>query len=129
MLENSKILICDDSLLVRKKLRATLRKTVSGQIIEASNGAEAVVMYKATKPSLVFMDIVMPNLNGIEAVKLIKEFDDQAQIIMLSSSGTKNHLKQAIEAGAVNFLQKPLNEERLQTLLKKYGGESGGNHV
>jgi two-component system chemotaxis response regulator CheY len=115
-----KILICDDSMLMRKKLKDSLNLCGSFDILEASDGQKAIDVYKEEKPNLVFMDIVMPIKDGIEAVLEIKEFDKQAKVIMASSIGTKENLKKAIEAGAFEFIQKPWEQEYVSKIISNF---------
>lgn len=115
-----KILISDDSILVRKKLKDFLKSLGISEIYEAVNGQEAVDSYKANKPDLVFMDIIMPVKTGIEALKEILEFDDCAKIVMASSVGTQEHLKDAIEAGAYDFMQKPIDNEQILKFISNF---------
>lgn len=118
MSENlTKILICDDSILMRKKLRESINSCGSFEVLEATDGEKAVEVYKEARPALVFMDIVMPVKDGIQAVSEIKEFDNKAKVVMASSSGTKEHLKKAIKAGAFEFIQKPWEQEQITTII------------
>jgi two-component system chemotaxis response regulator CheY len=118
MAENSlKVLICDDSILMRKKLKDSLASCGCLDIIEATDGEKAVDMYKENNPNLVFMDIVMPIKDGIKAVEEIREFDKKAKVVMASSSGTKEHLRKAIEAGAFEFIQKPWEQEQIAKII------------
>jgi len=118
MTENSlKILVCDDSMLIRKKLKEVLKSCGCGNVSEAANGQEAIDIYKESNPDLVFMDIIMPFKNGIEAVKEIIEFDKDAKVVMASSAGTKEHVKEAIKAGAFEFVQKPWEKEQINKIL------------
>lgn len=106
-----KVLICDDSMLVRKKLTDTLKSIGITTIFEATDGQKAVDQYKENKPDLTFMDIVMPNKTGLDALKEIKEFDADAKVVMASTIGTQANLITAIKAGAYEFLQKPVKED------------------
>lgn len=115
-----KILISDDSILVRKKLKDFLSSLGITNIYEAINGQEAVDSYKANKPDLVFMDIIMPVKTGIEALKEILSFDDCAKVVMASSVGTQEHLKEAIEAGAYDFMQKPIDNEQVLRFISNF---------
>lgn len=115
-----KILICDDSMLMRKKLKDSLNLCGSFDILEATDGQMAVDTYKENNPNLVFMDIVMPVKDGIQAVSEIKAFDENAKIIMASSSGTKGNLKRAIEAGAFEFIQKPWEQEQIAKIINNF---------
>ena len=114
-----KVLICDDSILVRKKLTDVLKKAGITAISEAKDGVQAVDMYKEIKPDIVFMDIVMPVKTGLDALIEIREFDNNAKVVMASTIGTQSHLVSAIKAGAYEFLQKPVKEEDIQKVLNK----------
>lgn len=107
-----KILISDDSLLLRKKLREELEK-LSCQVVEAKDGEEVIELYNRFRPDGVFMDIVMPKANGIDALKKIKEIDQEARVIMLSSTGTAANLLEALKLGAIDFIQKPYNSSQI----------------
>ena len=89
---------------------------------EASNGAVAVEMYKKEKPDVVTMDITMPDVDGIEAVKQIKEFDPSAKIIMCSAMGQQSMVMEAIRAGAKDFIVKPFQADRVLEAIKKVLG-------
>ena len=118
---NIKILICDDSILARKQLADVIKKfNDKVDIIQGRNGAEAVDLYKSNSPVLVFLDIVTPEKDGIQAVREIMEDDEDANIIIVSSVGTQNQLKAAIEAGARDFIQKPFSEQSIEKILKSY---------
>ncbi len=118
MTENSlKILVCDDSMLIRKKLKEVLKSCGCNNISEAANGQEAIDIYKDSNPDLVFMDIIMPIKNGIEAVKEIIAFDKEAKVVMASSAGTKEHVKEAIKAGAFEFVQKPWEVVQINKII------------
>lgn len=88
--------------------------------IEAKNGVEAIEMYDKHGPTLVFMDIIMPEKDGIDALKGIIELDPKAIVIMLSSVGTKSNLKAALSLGASDFIQKPWDLKNLNTVIQKY---------
>ena len=119
-----KILLCDDSMTVRKKMGNLLQSLIQCNIYEATNGDEAIQSYQDLHPDLVFMDIMMPQKDGIEAVKGIIAKDPSAKIIMLSSVGTKNNLQEALKAGALDFVQKPCEEARLKIILDTYRKEA-----
>ena len=95
LLENAKILVGDDSILARKQLKDVLTSFGAKNFIDAANGQEAIDQYKAEKPDLVFLDIVMPVKDGIAAVQEICEFDASADIVIVSSVGTQHQLKQS----------------------------------
>ncbi len=108
-----KVLICDDSMLVRKKLRVLLEDEFGCLVIEATNGWDAIAQYQKEHPQIVFMDIVMPECDGLEALKKIKEIDDQAKVIMVSSTGTSAKLIDALKLGAADFIQKPYDQGQI----------------
>ncbi|MFC0298148.1 response regulator [Geobacillus jurassicus] len=107
------VLIADDAKFMRVTLARILEKanhTVAG---EAENGKEAVELYRRLRPDLVIMDITMPIMNGIEAVRAIKEIDPGAKIIICSALGQQRMVVEAIEAGAADFIVKPFEETRV----------------
>ena len=117
------ILVSDDSILARKQLKdVILRHSPDVTFVEASNGQEAIDLYHETHPDMVFLDIVMPKKDGIEATKGIIAIDDKADIIIVSSVGTKMQLKAAIEAGARDFIQKPMNPSQVESVLESHLG-------
>ncbi len=117
------ILVSDDSILARKQLKdVILRHSPDVTFVEASNGQEAIDLYQETHPDMVFLDIVMPKKDGIEATKGIIAIDDKADIIIVSSVGTKMQLKAAIEAGARDFIQKPMNPSQVESVLESHLG-------
>lgn len=119
-LEDAKILICDDSILARKQLKDIISTMGSPEFIEGSNGQDAVDKYRECNPDLVFLDIVMPKKDGNEAIKEIIEMDADATIIIASSVGTQSQLKNALEAGAHDFVQKPLNKDQVTQLIQRF---------
>lgn len=124
---NLRVLVCDDSLLIRKKFRQTLEKCKCKEILEAENGNEAVEAVKKEKPDLVFLDIVMPDKDGIEALKEIKEISPDTKVIMASSVGTSKNLKIAVENGAYDFIQKPITLEAVLNIIEKVLKEDNVN--
>lgn len=121
-IDEGKVLVCDDSILARKQMKDVISIAGSPTIVEASNGEIAIEVYKAEKPDLVFLDIVMPKKDGNAVIKEIMEFDPDAKIIIVSSVGTHTQLKSALEAGAVDFIQKPINKVQVIDALNKYLG-------
>ena len=122
-MENVKILICDDSILARKQLKDIIVEHGYNNFLEASNGQEAIDLYKANKPELVFVDIVMPIPDSVQAIHEIREFDPEANIIVVSSVGTQTQLKNAIMEGARDFVQKPYTNSGIADILKaRFGG-------
>ena len=117
--EKKVVLICDDSILIRRLMRDVMGEGGVAEIIEAQDGVQAVDLYREHRPDIVFMDIVMPGKNGLEALTEIREFDPSARVVMASSTGTRKNLKAAIDAGACDFLQKPFEREDLLEILRR----------
>ena len=116
------ILIVDDAAFMRMMIKDVLSKNgfvISG---EADNGSMAIEKYKELNPELVIMDITMPELDGIQAVKEIKKIDDDAKIIMCSAMGQQAMVIEAIQAGAKDFIVKPFQAERIVEAVKKVLG-------
>ena len=107
-----RILITDDSKLLRKKLREELEK-LDCEVIEASNGKEAIMRDLEQEPDGVILDIVMPEVGGIEALQVIREVSPTVPIVMLSSAGTPQKLMQTLKMGAIDFIQKPYTKEQI----------------
>ena len=116
-LEEAKILISDDSILSRKQLKDAILRLGTPTFIETSNGQDAIDSYKREKPDLVFLDIVMPVKDGNAAIREIREYDPKAEIIIVSSVGTQAQLKAAIESGAKDFIQKPMNPNQIAAII------------
>jgi two-component system chemotaxis response regulator CheY len=112
-IEDLKILITDDSILARKQLKDIISTLGSPAFVEAKDGQSAIDRYKEEKPDLVFLDIVMPGKDGNAAIQEIMEFDPDATIIIASSVGTQSQLKKALESGAKDFIQKPLDKDQV----------------
>lgn len=120
MSSKAQVMICDDSLLVRKKLRELL-EGIGCDVCEAGNGAEAVELYRKIQPGIVFMDIVMPQLDGLAALRIIKEIDGNARVIILSSALTHEKLLEALKNGACDFIQKPYTREQIVRAISAAG--------
>ena len=118
MAEKLKILVTDDSKLLRKKLRGELEE-LGCEVIEAENGKEAIMQDLKEQPNGVILDIVMPEVGGIEALQVIKEVSPELPIIMLSSAGTTQKLKQTLELGALDFIQKPYGSEQIKQAVER----------
>ncbi len=116
------ILICDDAAFMRMMIKDILSKngyTVAG---EAENGVKAVEKYNELKPDLVLMDITMPEMDGIQALKNIKAADGSAKVIMCSAMGQQAMVIESIQAGAKDFIVKPFQAERVLEAVKKVVG-------
>ena len=114
-----KVLVVDDAIFMRKMIAEILVENGMDVIGEADNGSSAVERYKQLKPDLVTMDIIMPEMNGIDAVRQIIAFDSQAKIVMCSALGQQALVQEAITAGAKDFLIKPFNPSRVVEVVNK----------
>lgn len=103
------VLIVDDAKFMRNLLRKILTEGGYEVVGEAETGAEAVKLYQELKPSVVTMDIVMPDMSGIDAVKKIKEIDPNARIVVVSAMGQQALVSEALKAGAADFVVKPFH--------------------
>lgn len=119
-IENLTILICDDSILARKQIKDIISTLGTPTFVEASDGQGAIDIYKEKKPDLVFLDIVMPNKDGNIAIQEIISHDPNATIIIASSVGTQSQLKCALQAGAKDFVQKPLEPQQILDIVRKF---------
>ena len=107
------VLICDDAAFMRMMIKDILSKNGYNVAGEAENGARAVEKYAEVKPDLVLMDITMPEMDGIQALKKIKEGDPGAKIIMCSAMGQQAMVIESIQAGAKDFIVKPFQADRV----------------
>lgn len=118
----TKVLIVDDAAFMRMMIKDILEKNGFQVVGEANNGIKAVELYKKERPDVVTMDITMPDMDGIDAVKEIKAFDPAAKIIMCSAMGQQTMVMDAIKAGARDFIVKPFQPDRVLEAIKKVVG-------
>ncbi|MGB9860334.1 MAG: response regulator [Moorellaceae bacterium] len=118
-----RVLIVDDAAFMRMMIKDILTKNGYEIAGEAENGVKAVQLYKELKPDVVTMDITMPEMDGIAAVKAIKQMDPNAKIIMCSAMGQQLMVMEAIQAGAKDFIVKPFQQERVLQALQKVLGQ------
>jgi len=114
----AKILVVDDA----EFLRVRISKMLQGdghEIAEAENGARAVAVYKDVKPDLVLMDITMPEMDGLTALKEIRGYDPKAKVVMLTALGQESVVLEAIKSGARDFVVKPFERERVMNAITK----------
>jgi two-component system chemotaxis response regulator CheY len=114
-----RVLIVDDAAFMRMTLKLMLERNGFEVIAEAENGAVGVRKYMEYHPDLVTMDITMPEMDGIEALKKIKEYDPKAKVVMLSALGQEVFIKEAILIGASHFIVKPFKEDHVIETLNK----------
>jgi len=113
------VLIVDDAAFMRLAIKNVLEKSGFKVIADAKNGQEGIEKYLELRPDIVTMDITMPDMTGIEALKKIREIDPHAKVVMISAMGQERMVKEAIINGARSFIVKPYKEEHItQTLLK-----------
>ncbi|MCM1467200.1 MAG: response regulator [Alistipes sp.] len=116
------ILVCDDAAFMRMMIKDILTKNGYNVAGEAENGLKAVEKYAELKPDLVLMDITMPEMDGIQALKKIKETDASAAIIMCSAMGQQAMVIESIQSGAKDFIVKPFQADRVLEAVKKVVG-------
>lgn len=112
-----KILITDDSALLRRKLRQEL-EAMDIVVMEAENGKAAIIESLKDKPDGIILDVIMPEVNGIEALRAIKEIDPHMPVVMLSSVGTQEKILETMQIGALDFIQKPYTKEQIQKSIE-----------
>lgn len=110
----AKVLIVDDSRTSRKILRGILEEYGHEIAGEAENGEVGFLKYKELKPDVVTMDITMPKMDGLECLKIIKHFDSEAKVIMVTAAGQKDKMMDAIKNGASEFVTKPFDKEEIK---------------
>jgi two-component system chemotaxis response regulator CheY len=115
----AKILIVDDAAFMRMMLKDILTKGGHDVVGEAENGLVAIQKYQELKPDLVTMDITMPEMEGVEAVKEIRKKDANAKIVMCSAMGQQGMVVQAIQAGAKDFIVKPFQGDRVLDAIRR----------
>lgn len=116
------ILICDDAAFMRMMIKDILTKNGYTVVGEAENGAKAVEKYAELKPDLVLMYITMPEMDGIQALKKIKEADPSATVIMCSAMGQQAMVIESIQSGAKDFIVKPFQADRVLEAVRKVVG-------
>jgi len=126
----TRVLIVDDAAFMRLSLKTILENCGFEVVGEANTGIKAIQLYKQLKPDLVTMDLTMPELGGVEAIKMIKVIDKDARIIVISSMGHEINVREAIMAGAISFIVKPFKAEVVsQQLLNISGVVSNWVHI
>lgn len=114
-----KVLIVDDAMFMRNSLKMILERNNYEVVGMAGNGIEAISQYKSLRPDVVTMDITMPEMDGLEALRAIREFDKDAKIVMISAMGNETHVRDSIISGAKNFIVKPFHEDKVIAVMSK----------
>jgi two-component system chemotaxis response regulator CheY len=114
----AKVLLVDDAAFMRMRCAKVLTK-LGHSVVEAENGVQAVDQFEKEKPDLTLLDITMPEMDGIEALKAIKMRDPQAKVAMVSAMGQQSMVLEAIKSGAADFVLKPFDEDRLVAAVTK----------
>ena len=115
----AKILIVDDSRTSRKMLRSILESKGHEILDEAVNGQDGVQKFQALRPDVITLDITMPIVDGVEALKMIKALDSNAKVVMVTAAGQKNKMIDCIKAGANEFLTKPFDQQEILDVIAK----------
>jgi two-component system chemotaxis response regulator CheY len=116
-----RLLIVDDAMFMRKLIRGVAIEAGWEVAGEAANGEEATALYAQLKPDLVTMDLVMPVMGGLEALRQIRTLDPQAKVVVVTALDQKQALMDSIRDGAIDFIVKPFERERVRILLSKLG--------
>ena len=109
----AKIMLVDDAACMRMMIKNALTASGYTDFVEAQDGAEAVTKYEEEKPDMVIMDITMPNMDGLQALKKIREADPSAKIVMCTAMGQESMVVDAIKSGASDFIVKPFDAQRV----------------
>jgi len=112
-----KVLIVDDAAFMRMSLKKIMVENGFEVIGEAENGKEAVTKYNELQPDIVTLDITMPEMDGITALKAIMKIDPEANVVIVSAMGQESYVREAVMAGAKNFIVKPFNKEHVIKVL------------
>lgn len=114
-----RVLIVDDAAFMRASIRLMLERNGFEVVGEAENGIVSIEKYKQLKPDVVTMDITMPDMDGIEALQAIRQYDSNAKVVMVSAMGQEPMVMEAVTSGAKSFIVKPFKEELVVKTLNK----------
>jgi len=116
-----RLLVVDDAAIMRKRIAGIAREAGWEIVAEATNGLEGLALYRQHEPDLVTLDIVMPELDGLETLRQLRTEAPEARVVMVSAVDQRAKLRECIALGALDFVVKPFDKERLLSLFKKYG--------
>lgn len=119
-----RVLVVDDAMIMRMRIKDIAREAGWEIAGEADNGEEAVLRYKELRPDLITLDIVMPKMDGVSALRQLKQECPEANVVMVSAIDQKEKLTECIRLGVVDFIVKPFDKTRLKTFFEKYGRDS-----
>jgi len=119
---SKKIMLVDDAAFMRMMIKDTLQKNGYSEIVEAGNGEQAVNNYAAEKPDLILMDITMPVMDGLEALRRLKEMDSNVKVVMCSAMGQETMVVDALKLGAKDFIVKPFKPDRIMKTVNNILG-------
>jgi len=117
-----KIMLVDDAAFMRMMIKDTLQKNGYTEVVEAGNGEQAVNNYVVEKPDLILMDITMPVMDGLEALKKLKEMDSNVKVVMCSAMGQETMVVDALKLGAKDFIVKPFKPDRIMKTVNSILG-------
>ena len=120
-----RLLVVDDALLMRRLIRDAALEAGWEVVGEAGDGEAAVALYRSLRPDLVTMDVVMPEMGGLEALRRIRADDPEARVVMITALDQKQTLVESIRDGALDFIVKPFDRGRIVSLLEKVGARPG----
>ena len=122
----NRLLIVDDALIMRMKIREIATKAGWTVVAEATNGVEALQLFNEHHPDMVTLDMVMPEMDGLQALKAIRESCPEASVVMVSAVNQKDKLRECIAEGAMDFVVKPFDPDRLQKFFERYHQDAQG---
>jgi two-component system chemotaxis response regulator CheY len=115
-----RLLVVDDAMIMRAIIKDIATKAGWQIAGEAANGVECVARYRELKPDLVTLDIVMPEMDGVEALRTLRREDPEARVVMVTAIDQRAKLSECIQLGAIDFVVKPFDKQRLTSMLQKY---------
>ena len=120
-----RLLIVDDALFMRRLIAGVARDAGWDVVGEAADGERGVAMYAELRPDLTTMDLVMPVMGGLEALGRIRDLDPEARVVVVTAVDQKSSVLEAIRLGALDFIVKPFDRERVESLLRKVAASGG----
>jgi two-component system chemotaxis response regulator CheY len=114
----ARVLVVDDAAFVRLRTAKVL-SDLGHEVVLAENGRQAVALYQQVKPDAVLMDVTMPEMNGLQALEMIRAFDPSARVAMVSAQGERDIVIKAIKSGAMDFVVKPIKRERIVAAIER----------